>query len=336
MELPNAFTTFLQDIRPTDAQRTKLREAHERLRTRLQQDESLSGAIITTFLQGSYRRRTAVRPRDGQRPDVDIVVVTNLDETQHTVATAMGRFKPFLNKHYPERWRSQGRSFGIVMSDVDLDVVITSLPPKADISWWSRFLSLEDDESDWKSRPLRIPDRLGGSWHDTDPLGQNQFTSDKNRRTNGNFVNVVKAIKWWRIQHGDQLPTYPKGYPLERIVAEACPDDVRSVAEGVVSTFDWIARTPYKPRLNDYTVASNVLHQLSDSDWTAFHRVASTMAPIARHALHTTSPEDSHEIWRRIFGSKFPEWSGRGPNSNSGGGFPTPAGPGTHGRTRFA
>ena len=61
MELPNAFTTFLQDIRPTDAQLTKLREAHERLRMRLQQDESLSDAIITTFLQGSYRRRTAVR-----------------------------------------------------------------------------------------------------------------------------------------------------------------------------------------------------------------------------------------------------------------------------------
>ena len=45
-------------------------------------DEDLKDIIVTTFLQGSYRRSTAVRPKQGKRSDVDIVVVTKLDKEE--------------------------------------------------------------------------------------------------------------------------------------------------------------------------------------------------------------------------------------------------------------
>lgn len=40
--------------------------------------------IETTFLQESYKRATIVRPKQGKRSDIDIVVVTKLDKEEVT------------------------------------------------------------------------------------------------------------------------------------------------------------------------------------------------------------------------------------------------------------
>src|SRR5690606_6427185 len=74
------------------------------------------------------RRYTAVRPKGDRRSDVDIIVVTKLDETECTPAKALALVEPFLEKHYKGKWRPQGRSFGIELSYVELDVVPTSAP----------------------------------------------------------------------------------------------------------------------------------------------------------------------------------------------------------------
>ena len=77
--LPSYFTDFLSEIRPTEDQRTAYQAAHKTLRDRLAEDEDTKNMLITTFLQGSYRRATAVRPEGKHRPDVDVIVVTNID-----------------------------------------------------------------------------------------------------------------------------------------------------------------------------------------------------------------------------------------------------------------
>lgn len=58
----------------------------------------------------------------------------------------------------------------------------------------------------------------------------------RTRNTNGHYVNVVKAIKWWRRLNA--APPYPKGYPLEHLIGISCPDGIASVAEGVVRTLE--------------------------------------------------------------------------------------------------
>ncbi len=40
----------------------------------------------------------------------------------------MDLFIPFLEKFYPGKWETQGRSFGITLSYVELDLVITAIP----------------------------------------------------------------------------------------------------------------------------------------------------------------------------------------------------------------
>lgn len=110
------FNDFLKNIRLTDNQVNELKSAHTTLRNRLMADEDLKDIIVTTFLQGSYRRSTAVRPKQGKRSDVDIVVVTKLDKEEVTREEALNVFEPFLEKYYEGKYRKQGRSWGIEMT----------------------------------------------------------------------------------------------------------------------------------------------------------------------------------------------------------------------------
>lgn len=201
MDLPTDFKAFLQEVRPTASMRSDLQTGHRTLRNRLRADATLAPLLVSDFLQGSYRRYTAVRPKGDKRSDVDIIVVTKADEAEYVPAAAMDLFEPFLEKHYKGKWRRQGRSFGIELSYVELDLVITSAPSEAEIGilqseavteggsldedsleaarWrlnprWlseaSRFgrsdaeqiIMKAASEAEWKPTPLRIPDREAG------------------------------------------------------------------------------------------------------------------------------------------------------------------------------
>ena len=72
MELPTYFRDFLHDIRLTPNQIKSLKTGHTTLRKRLKEDKNLAPILVETFLQGSYRRHTAVRPNGDQRADVDV------------------------------------------------------------------------------------------------------------------------------------------------------------------------------------------------------------------------------------------------------------------------
>jgi hypothetical protein len=134
-------------------------------------------------------------------------------------------------------------------------------------------------EPEWKLRPLRIPDREAARWDDTHPLEQLQWAREKNARCNKHFLNVVKALKWWRRLNPD--PKHPKGYPVEHIIGDCCPDGIRSVAEGVTRTLEQIVeryevdvllgRTPVAPDRG--VPGHNVLRRVSPSDFKAFYGV---------------------------------------------------------------
>lgn len=337
--LPSYFDSFLKEIRPTQNQRNDCKTGHETLRDRLHNDESLKDIVIDTFLQGSYRRSTAVRPKGDSKSDVDVIVVTNLDKNKYTPRKAMELFIPFLNKYYKGKWKTKGRSFGISLSYVELDLVITAAPSEAkmesfrklalvseadilgetkwkpDDSWFARsYMEASKSEDKWKQEPLDIPDHEANIWDKTDPLSQIAATWSKNRSTNGHFVNVVKAIKWWKVSQQSNMK-YPKGYPLEHLLWISCPDGIGSVAEGVVMALEGIS-TRYKayadsgqvPFVPDHGVAEhNVLGRLTGDDFRKFHKKIQEAAQQARAAFDETDICESAEKWRLLFGEKFPQ-----------------------------
>lgn len=365
MNLPGFFSDFLSEIRPTDSQLDDAKTGHETLRKRLKEDEALADVIVSDFLQGSYRRATAIRPTGDQRSDVDVIVVTNLDSSSYTPEEALQQFVPFVEKHYKGKYHLQSRSIAIELSYVDLDLVVTAAPSeaqksmllsdavKADVTpedvndwrlvkdWvepqkraqlgWYRIAEALKREAEWKSEPLLIPDRDLKTWEKTHPLAQIQWTWDKNRKTNSYYVNVVKAIKWWhRYCHAECK--YPKGYPLEHIIGYCCPDGIDSVADGVTLTFESIvssfstkAALKQTPFLANHGIPDqNVLHRLSGDDFSAFYDRCKTAAGIAREALDETDKVKSAQLWRKLFGPKFPEPEDEGTDSlggQSSGGF---------------
>lgn len=353
MDLVPQFNDFITEIRPTKAQRDDLRDGHRTLKKRLLADPKLAPIIVTVFLQGSYRRFTAVRPKDDQRADVDLVVVTNLDEAQYTPRQAMALFVPFLNEHYKGKWRAQGRSYGIELSYVDLDLVITSAPGAVEQSVLKSLRSTEDVGEDeesllkswndaWlfegrdqnvKTKPLRIPDRDTNRWEDTHPLEQIRWTQEKNKNTNRLYVNAVKALKWWRRLNPE--PKHPRGYPVEHLIGDCCPDGIRSVAEGVTLTLEqavsrYAANAAAKttPVLPDRGVPThNVMHRVTGADFAAFYAKLKDAASLARRALNATTAKESGELWQHLFGDKFrpPPDDDRG--SKSKGGFTERAAP---------
>lgn len=345
MKLPTSFATFLSEIRPTDTQSTAMQRGHRVLRERLQADSVLWNRVIGTFIQGSYRRMTAIRAKSGERSDVDVVVVTNLPQSRYpghkyTAAEAQGLFYDFADRHYRNKWRPQGRSIGIELSDVDVDLVITSAPSEEQqevlkavnayainefdtvfgslnaysaLSMYDNVLA-KAETPQWKLEPLYIPNIDQNCWDPTHPLAQFKWTWEKNRSTSSHYVNIVKVIKWWR-RINPRLTVPPKGYPLEHLIGQCCPNGIGSVAEGVTLTFEAIvsrygawADQNLVPNLQDHGVPShNVLARVQPSDFATFMGEVRAAAVTARVALDAPTNKASADKWRELLGTKFPE-----------------------------
>lgn len=355
-DLKTYFKDFLYEIRLTPDQVKDLKNEHENLRQLLKEDEQLSKIIVDTFLQGSYRRSTIIRPKNQEdNPDVDVVVVTNLDKDSYTPSEALEMFEPFLKEHYKDKYRVQGRSLGICLENVDLDLVVTAIPSESEkdigdmleksgifsdlniedvenemINFSSRstfksakkiktFFKAIKNSPDWKDEPLYIPDRDAGNWERTHPLEQIRWTDEKNELTNKHYINVVKALKWWRKEkHPDT--DQPKSYPLEHFIGFCCPNNIDSVAEGVTLTLEQIRDYHTdKPELSDHGVPDHdVFARISPEEYQRFYIQVKGAATIARHALDSADKKESIEKWKELFGDKFPPYRNN-KNSKSGG-----------------
>lgn len=351
--VPSYFDKFLRNIRLTQNMKENCVVGHKTLRDRLNDYADLKDDIVTTFLQGSYRRFTGVRPKGDKKADVDVVVVTRLRREDYPDPDdAMEKFEPFLKKFYKDKYERQGRSFGITLGYVSLDLVVTSAPSEADenillssavktaesleeapdwrlqrswvpveereereeLSYYelSAMKTASREEPEWKTEPLWIPDRNVGEWTETNPLAQLVWTRTKNARCDGYYLDTVRSIKWWR-QLQDDLPRYPKGYPVEHMVGYCCPDDIESVGEGVTLSLEGITREFASniaegsvPELYDHGVDQDVLRSLSFDEFRAFYERVSDAATLARQALDADTISESANKWRELFSSKFP------------------------------
>lgn len=350
MELPSYFTDFLQRIRLSEKQ--DFIDAHKTIRAQLETDEDVKEIFVHSFLQGSYRRSTAIKPVLDASPDIDVVLVTTIDKERTLPHDAMVIFEPFLERHYKGQWRFQGRSIGIELDNVDLDLVITAAPSTVTkellqsslvllsdevvgemaepFAQFSKSLKLSESEfqiqlsqskaaDPWRSEPLYIPDRDAKAWKPTDPLAQIAWTVDKNKNTNGHYINVVKALKWWhRIKLAEGM--VPKGYPLEHLIGQTCPDVISGVGHGVTKALENIVQN-YQlnkligtvPVLADHGVPEhNVFARLTATEFASFYDEVVKAAKVARNAFDAADKKASIEYWKQLFGDDFDPEDGEG------------------------
>lgn len=335
MECTTKFSDFISNIRLTDSMNQELSKAYKQLKANLNSNE-ISKQIIAMFLQGSYARHTGVKPINIKDSlDVDLVVVTRFNEKEMTPQQALDAFKPFLHTYYEGKFRMQGRSIGINLDKCDIDLVPTALPSAS----VQRFLieSFENNREfvdafyksdkvindlksfakttdEWKNEPLRIPNREAKQWDSTHPIAQINWTIKKNELTSGEYINVVKALKWWKKNYCKNADTI-KSYPLEHFIGECCPSGNIKIAELITLTLERMSRQNTKPYLADRGVPEHdVFGRVDEEDYKSFISQIKTIAKMAREAYETESNYDSSVIWRNIFGNQFPLYEKDGPS----------------------
>ena len=288
MELAADFKAFLVSIQPGNTDVSDAKAAHEKVREQLRTDEEFKEAHKDTFLSGSYARHTAINDIN----DVDVICVIDIDKSITEPAVVLAWTQSILTKYYKQTKR-QGRSVGAqAAKGVWLDIV-----PAAPVT--------TDDE------PLWIPDREAKQWVQTHPKGQIQAAKDKNKTTEGYYVQVVKLMKCWR----DRLPTElcrVKSYILESLVhcTMGAPSShavgIVNVLEGIESSYGVYRDLGAMPTISDPGLSSvNVAKHWTVDEFKAFMSQVKTAASTARKALDSTDESESRNLWRQVFGSKF-------------------------------
>lgn len=297
--IPQArFDDFLKDIEPSPSTKSDASSAHTALRDFLKDDEDFKEYHEDTFLSGSYKRDTAIRPQkredETERPDVDIIV-----ETTHTREDApedvIDLLYNTLEKKYTEI-RRQDRSVGIESSKADMDVVPVI---KHDGIYF-------------------IPDRKLEIWVPTNPPGHTTWTTQTNKTAGKRFKRLVKLTKWWRREHPTSDDKKPKGFVIECFVAY-CMDYVETyygelfvqTLEAIVEKYEWYIPLRRVPSLPDPGIQSNsVTNGMTADAFIDFYNKAKEHAELGRKALNETDPEKATELWQDIFGDRFRETAG--------------------------
>ena len=295
---PNSrFEDFLRDIEPSRTTKTRASNAHTAMREFLSTHEDFGEFHETSFLSGSYKRDTAIRPKASEggveRPDVDIIVQTNhtLSDSPADVVDALFAA---VNSGY-SNVRKQQRSVGVETGNASMDVVPVIAP-------------------DGDDGPFYIPDRKLEEWVETNPPRHTQWTTETNQAAEGRFKPLVKLMKWWR-RENPTVSKRPKGFVIECITAECMAMDERhygesfaKTLEGIVSTYgNWVLLEQV-PRIEDPGVPGHsVTEGMTFAAFEGFYRKAEAHAKKARAALATDDSEEATKLWRAIFGDRFPQ-----------------------------
>ena len=293
--IPQArFNEFLIDIEPSQTTKSNASSAHNELRDFFKNDEDFKDYYQNSFLSGSYVRNTAIRPRakNGQteRPDVDIIVVTNHTSSDDPKDVVDLLFKT-LQKKYPDI-RRQNRSVGIESNKADMDVVPI-------IPCGPMYL---------------IPDRKQEEWILTNPPGHTTWTTQINTFADSRFKPLVKLMKWWR-RENPTTEKKPKGFVIECITAE-CMNYLETyygelfvqTLENIVNKYKLYVLSNTVRNISDPGVPSNsVTDGTTPEAFASFYNKVKEHAELGREALNETDAEKATELWRKIFGNRFPK-----------------------------
>ena len=294
MTTQQQFLDFLYEIEPSTSTVSACSSAHNTLREYLRTDENFKKFHENTFLSGSYKRDTAIRPQKLggvlQRPDVDIIVVTNHTQNDQPKTVLKALEKALVDSGY-KNIKVNRRSINVAQTTVDMDVVPI-------IENGSSYL---------------IPDAELKVWLPTNPPAHTQWTVDVNKAAGGRFKPLVKLFKWWRRVHLSELRR-PKGFILECLVAQHMSLTETSyealfvgLLEAIRDNYGYYVSMGTVPWLEDPGVpGNNVFSNVTADEFKQFYDKVKEQAAAARKAKNETDDDKALELWRSVLGKLFP------------------------------
>lgn len=300
---PNArFQAFLIDINPSKTTNSLSKKARALIVQALSSDPELGSEIVSTFLAGSYKRKTAIRPKrkDGnlERPDIDLYVVVDAEpffssprKLSNKLYNALNRSRRSLGIRKITRNRC---SVSVAMDISDIDISI--------------LLNRRSDGL------FRIGNRETGEWYKTDPIEHNNWSTIENTRCSGNLKPMVKLMKWARRENKTKYK-HPKSFALEVLIADLMNEKEQNmgksfhiVCDQFLSTYKWSRWWERCPKLQDPSVrGGNLFHSVTGAEFCAFYDKIEFFRDTAALALQQSNQVIATKYWRKIFGPRFPE-----------------------------
>lgn len=300
------FTEFIKDITPSATTNSRSASAHTSVRDVLTCDDEYKGEIIRTFVGGSYKRKTAIRPvtknGDTERPDVDIYVVVRgstswlsseyktPEDVIEELYSALNRNRKVLGITKITRNRC---SIAISTNKADMDV--------------SPLLERNNDGY------YRIGNRNTGEWYLTEPEEHTTWSAGVNTDAGMRFNPMVKMFKWSRQEYPTKSK-HPKSIALEVLVAKHMHNNEPHYGQLLYNTFDNIVDTYSSnrfwgtcPHLDDPAIEDgNLFAGVSGDAFCAYYDKIKYFRDEAAKALKAEDQDVATKHWRRILGSRFP------------------------------
>ena len=295
------FREFLEDIEPSRTTKANSVSAHTRVRETLLADAVFGPHAQRVFLGGSYKRHTAIRPRQKNgvldRPDIDIYVVVDAEPHTTTPSSEIELLYAALDRARSTlgitRLKRNRVALAVSMNNADLDVSVL-IPRQSDNLY-------------------RIGNRETGEWYRTDPEAHTEWSTDQNRHFSGRFKPMTKLTKWARRENPTRY-RHPKSFSIEGFLAANLDETeanygrlFHAFCATFVDTYRGYRSLGSCPWIDDPAVpGSNLLSNVSGTEFSAYFDKIKSHRDDASRALAEGEQHQATKYWRRIFGPRFP------------------------------
>jgi hypothetical protein len=265
---------FIENITVTDRQEDNIDASFNNLKTNLTKDDCTL-SVKEVFLNGSYERDTIIRPLD----DIDLfAVIDQADYAENgqdpNPQSVLTKFKNYLNSlnDYKDKVKQDRPCVTVVLSDKNFDV----LP------------SLR------KSGALFIPDANLTGWTSSDPKTHTYNLNKVNKLRNYNVKSIVKAIKQWKRENNQNIPSFH----IEEVAISIFNIwNFTNLEEGIRLWFEHAERYLQSGRFKSNDEYSKVKERISK---------VKGMVQDAKKLLDDKKEGEAKKIWKEIFGKEFP------------------------------
>lgn len=270
---------------------------------------------------GSFSRRTKIRELD----DIDMMIVMHAEGSTYTQSGktfyispgADSRFQNYLNE--TGEWVNSRRVVNKFVSS------LKSVPQysAADSKRQGEAATLNLKSYTWNfdivPAFLTKPDSNGntfylipdgnGNWKQTDPRIDKDRATRVNQKHNGNVLNVIRLVKYWKRKRG--VPAIGS-YLLETIMLNYYDELAKdSMSESLGIEFAdalQVLASAIVGYVEDQKNFQGDINHLSSEEQKKVREMALEDANNAKEALSIefTDPEKSGKIWQKVLGKDFP------------------------------
>lgn len=280
----NQFLRFEQAISISSAKKKKLIVSRKALENRIREHFKSHSKFLTPkfYIQGSYKMGTMVVKKNGTY-DVDLGIYF-LEKPKIEPFSLQKNIHTAVNGHTKGGVEHREKCIRVIyQGDYDIDLPVYYKTPQ-------------------DKHPFLATKKC---WLQSDPKELCDWF-EKKKDKNGQLIRLVKYFKAWAYQRSRKMPN---GISFTILVANNYKPNSRDdkaffeTAKAIESTFGGgLTNTTV---MNPATPQDNLL-KLDFNQRTKFKEVFRQMLKEAEQAIRTNSNQKALNIWKQLFGDKFP------------------------------